>query len=61
MAGMSVGVLLISNPVGWGVALVLGTATALGSYASGKLAARTYDKYLHQYDLVQLTNLDAIC
>ena len=56
-----IGLLLFSNPVGWGVALVLGTAAAVGSYGAGKGATMVYDKFLHKHDLVTLTGVDRLC
>lgn len=52
---------LFSNPVGWGVALVAGTALAVGSYATGKGMAKVYDKHFNQYDLVDSLQVDKLC
>jgi hypothetical protein len=62
LAAFTVGVLLVSGPVGWGVALV---ASAVGGYfaqeagkAGGKLL---YDQYLNKVDLVSSTGIGQIC
>ncbi len=61
VATMAISVLLISNPVGWGVALVLGASSALASYTAGKSAANFYSKSGRQLDLVKSFNVDNIC
>ncbi len=55
------GIIFMSNPIGWGVALVLGTATAVGSWGAGKGLAMAYDKYFNQYDLVKASSVDQLC
>ncbi|OMH32080.1 hypothetical protein [Motiliproteus sp. MSK22-1] len=61
VTGYALGVLLFSNPVGWGVALVLGTGAAIASYSAGKGTAAMYNNYLRQYDFVETTGVDKLC
>lgn len=39
-AGYAIGLFLVSNPVGWGTALVLAAGSAAVSYGSGKFARK---------------------
>ena len=61
VATVGITVLLASNPVGWGVALVLGTSSAIASYGIGKGAAWVYDKSGSKTDIVKFTKVDKIC
>jgi len=56
-----VGLFLVSNPIGWGTAIVLAAGTTAIGYASGKAAVLTYNNLGSQPDLVSKTNLGAIC
>ena len=56
-----IGLFLISNPVGWGTALVLATGSVALSYASGKGARMAYDVLGNRIDLVSGTGVDAVC
>ncbi len=56
-----IGFFLISNPVGWGTALVLATGSVALSYASGKGARVAYDTFGHRVDLVTGTGVGAVC
>lgn len=62
LAGFVVGALIVSGPVGWGVALV---ASALGGYfaqEAGKTGGKLlYDQYLNKVDLVSATGIGQIC
>ena len=60
-ASVALGVILFSNPVGWGVALVLGSAAAIASYGAGKVSAAMYNSQLRQYDFVKTTGVDQLC
>lgn len=44
ISGALVGLFLVSNPIGWGTALVLATGSAAVSYGSGK-AAKNYTMF----------------
>ncbi|NOX76358.1 MAG: glycine zipper family protein, partial [Gammaproteobacteria bacterium] len=59
-AGSLVGLFLISNPIGWGTALVLAVGTTATSYLSGKLARGAYDA-VGEIDFVAGTGVDRIC
>ena len=54
-------VALISNPVGWGVAIILGVGAAAASYGAGKVATKVYDMQFNEYDLVHMSGVDQIC
>jgi hypothetical protein len=60
-AGYLVGVFLISNPVGWGTAIVLATGSAAISYASGKLVRNGYDAMESKIDFVSGLGIDGVC
>ena len=59
--GVAVGIFLVSNPIGWGAALVLATGSAAISYASGKSARYAYDRFGNQIDFVSGTGVETIC
>lgn len=61
LAGLALGVVLVSTPVGWGMALALGTATSLGTYAAGKAARTFYTTQGESIDFASLTRLDQLC
>lgn len=55
------GYFLISNPVGWGVAVILGIGASAMAWTAGVGGRIVYDNYLTRYDLVHLTRLDQLC
>ena len=55
------GLFLVSNPIGWGTALVLAAGSAALSYGSGKLARYTYDTVSSQIDFVSGSGIGRIC
>lgn len=61
IVGYAVTALLISNPVGWGVAIVLGVGTAATAFGVGKYAKHVYGSNFEEYDLVNMTKVDQIC
>ena len=61
ISGVAISTFIILNPVSWGVALVLGTASAVGSYYTGKGMREIYSKSGDKIDFVSSTNIDAIC
>ncbi|MCP3669450.1 MAG: LysM peptidoglycan-binding domain-containing protein [Gammaproteobacteria bacterium] len=61
ISGAIVGVFLVSNPIGWGTAIILAASTTAVSYASGKVARTVYDKHGNRIDLVSATGIDRIC
>ncbi|NOX91929.1 MAG: glycine zipper family protein [Gammaproteobacteria bacterium] len=58
--GGLVGIFLVSNPIGWGIALVLAAGSTAASYALGKFARGAYDAY-GEIDFVAGTGIDRIC
>ena len=60
-AGVVVGLFLVSNPIGWGTALVLAVGGAAISYGSGKLARYAYDKSGNKVDFVSGAGINKIC
>lgn len=66
--GLGVGVLagglglfLVSNPLGWGVAVALGAAGGYGAMVTGKLVSNLYDRNSNRVDLVAATKIDWLC
>jgi hypothetical protein len=59
--GVMVGVFLVSNPIGWGVALVLATGSAAVSYGAGKVAVAAYDASGRKVDFINGTGVGRIC
>lgn len=60
-AGYVVTLFLISNPVGWGTALVLAAGSAAISYSSGRLARRAYTTFGKEVDFVSGAGVDSVC
>jgi len=60
-AGLAISLLLYSNPVGWGTALVLAIGSTTGSWAIGKGSAMLYDVFGNQVDLVRGLAVDKVC
>ncbi len=56
-----VGVFLVSNPIGWGTALVLAVGGAAVGYGAGKIARYSYDRYGRKVDFVSGTGVEQIC
>ena len=61
MIGVGVGIFLVSNPIGWGTAIVLATGTALASYGAGKLAKEAYDYSGRPVNFHTGMGIDRIC
>lgn len=61
MAGTALGLFLVSNPVGWGAALILAAGVTAWSYNSGKLARHVYDTSGTNYDLTSKLGISNIC
>ncbi len=59
--GVLVGAFLVSNPIGWGTALVLAVGATALSYAAGKAAKYGYDTFGNRVDLVSGTGVGRIC
>jgi F0F1-type ATP synthase assembly protein I len=59
--GYAVGVFVLSNPVGWGVALLLATCSTVGSLVAGKLASKAYSASGSEVDFVSGLGVDKVC
>ena len=55
------GLFLISNPIGWGTALVLAVGTTAVGYMSGKIARTVYSLNGEKIDFITGTGVDSIC
>lgn len=60
-AGAAVTLFLVSNPVGWGTALVLAAGSAVISYGSGKFVRKAYSLSGSEVDLVPGLRVDTVC
>jgi len=60
LAGYGISLFLISNPIGWGTAIVLAMGSVAVSYGSGKGVRALYNTY-GEIDLVAETGIDRIC
>jgi len=61
IGGVVAGVFLLSNPVGWGIVLAVGAATAITSMGAGKVAATLYKTNASHIDLVNKLGIDKVC
>lgn len=61
VGGAAVGLFLVSNPVGWGTALLLAAGTAAWGYNAGKASRWAYDRWGNSADLVSATHISQIC
>lgn len=61
LAGIAVGAFLVSNPVGWGTALVLAAGSAAASYGAGVASRRAYTVWGDEVDFVSGMGVDSIC
>ena len=59
--GFAVGVFLVSNPIGWGTAIVLAVGSVATSYAAGKFTRYVYTQTGAKIDLVSGLGIDGIC
>lgn len=60
-AGAAIGLFLVSNPIGWGAAIVLAVGSSALSYGSGKIARYSYDKSGTRIDFVSGSGVGNIC
>lgn len=60
-ATVAAGVLLVTGPVGWGVALVIGIGSGVAGWAAGRGARKVYDEYGKGYDVVGAFKVDKVC
>jgi hypothetical protein len=61
IGGALMGIFLVSNPVGWGTALVLAAGSVAVSYAAGVGAKKAYTASGSEVDFVAGTGIDSIC
>jgi len=61
IVGAVVGLFLISNPIGWGTALLLAVGSTAVSYSAGKLGRYAYTTSGTKVDLVSGTGVGSIC
>ncbi|MFN3417316.1 MAG: hypothetical protein ACK4ZD_13495 [Caldimonas sp.] len=61
VGGLVVGLYLVSNPVGWGTALVLAATLAGSSALVGEGFRALYDHREKQLDLVDSSGIEALC
>jgi len=62
IGGVAAGVFLVSNPVGWGIVLVVGAATAIASIGAGHAMGEIYKSTdLKKIDLVSGLGIDKVC
>ena len=59
--GLAVGVFLVSNPIGWGAAIVLAVGSAVASYKAGRYAASAYSVWEDPVDFVTAMGVSKIC
>ena len=59
--GAAISLFLLSNPVGWGMALLLATGSAAATWQAGKWAAQVYDTSGSTVDLVSGLGIDCLC
>jgi hypothetical protein len=60
-AGVAVGLFVVTNPIGWGTALVLAIGGAGASLAAKKVARTVYDAVGNEADLVSGAGVDRLC
>jgi hypothetical protein len=56
-----VGLFLISNPIGWGTALVLATGTTVVGFGAGQGLKKLYNANFKEVDIVNATRVDQLC
>lgn len=59
--GIAIGFFLVSNPVGWGVAIAIGVGTAAAGYFAGKGASVIYDRHFSEVRVVEVLKIDRVC
>jgi hypothetical protein len=59
--GIVVGIFLVSNPVGWGTAVLLAVGGSVASWGAGKFAHYVYDKHGNEIDFVSGLGIDKVC
>ena len=57
----AVTIFLVSNPVGWGTALVIGAGSAAAAYTAGKVTRKAYTMSGASVDFVSGMGVDKVC
>jgi hypothetical protein len=60
-SGIAVSIIFGSNPVGWGLAIVLSVGSAAFSYGIGKASRHAYDTNFNNVNLVHTSGIDQLC
>jgi len=60
-AGIVLGIIFATTPVGWVAALAIGGATVAAGWAGGEGLKSLYDRSFDKYDFVAKTGLDKLC
>jgi hypothetical protein len=61
LGGLVIGAFLLSNPVGWVVALAIGVGAALFGVVAGHQARRLYQEFGQSYPIVETLWIDQVC
>jgi len=61
LGGAILGIFLVSNPIGWGAALVIAVGSTAISYGAGKLGRTMYDIYGNKIDIVSGMGVNKVC
>lgn len=61
VAGAAITLFLVSNPVGWGTALILATGSVAVSYGAGRGARKAYTAHGREVDMVSGLGVDSVC
>lgn len=61
VTGLAVGLFFVSNPLGWGTAVVLTMGSAYASWSAGQYALKGYSKWAIEVDFVAGIGLDKVC
>lgn len=59
--GIVATVFLVGTPVGWGIVLVAGTISAVGSWGAGELASSVYKSNFSDVDVVNSLGISRVC
>ena len=60
-SGVLVGAFLLSNPVGWGTAIILAVGSTVVGYGAGKVSREVYSIKMQRFDVVNSLRVDHLC
>jgi len=60
-SGVAIGLFLVSGPIGWGAAILIGVGSAAVGYYSGKFAGEVYDRKFSNVRIVEPLMIDRVC